>query len=43
MLVLGLGGAVLNIGRFEMSGLGLAAVVGIILNAILNYKTFKKA
>jgi uracil permease len=43
MLVLGLGGAELNIGNFSMSGLGLAAVVGIILNAILNYKTFKKA
>ncbi len=43
MLVLGLGGAELNIGNFGMSGLGLAAVVGIILNAILNYKTFKKA
>ena len=42
MLVLGLGGAELNIGKFGMSGLGLAAVIGIILNAILNYKTFKK-
>lgn len=43
MLVLGLGGAELNIGNFGISGLGLAAVVGIILNAILNYRTFKKA
>ena len=35
MLVLGLGGAQFNIGNFELSGLGLAAVIGIILNLIL--------
>jgi len=43
MLVLGLGGAAFEIGRFAISGLGLAAIVGIILNVILNFKSFKKA
>ena len=35
MLVIGLGGAVLNIGSFGMSGMALAAVIGIILNLVL--------
>jgi uracil permease len=35
MLVIGLGGAVFNIGSFGMSGMALAAVVGIILNLAL--------
>jgi uracil permease len=43
MLVLGLGGAEFAAGNFAISGLGLAAIVGIVLNAILNYKSFKKA
>jgi uracil permease len=43
MLVLGLGGAEFSAGNFVISGLGLSALVGIILNAILNYKSFKKA
>ena len=43
MLVLGLGGASFEIGKFGLSGLGLAAIVGIILNVILNFKSFKKA
>lgn len=34
MLVLGLGGAVLHIGRFSLSGTALAAIVGILLNLI---------
>jgi len=38
MLVLGLGGAKFAIGSFELSGLGLAAITGIILNAILGQK-----
>jgi uracil permease len=42
MLVLGLGGASFELGNFAISGLGLAAVIGIILNAILNYRSFKK-
>ena len=42
MLVLGVGGAKLTAGSFEFSGLGLAAVVGIILNLILNWQDFKK-
>ncbi len=37
MLVLGLGGAEFTIGNFHLVGLGLAAVVGIILNLILNF------
>lgn len=42
MLVLGLGGAEFTIGNFHLVGLGLAAVVGIILNLILNFKEIKK-
>jgi uracil permease len=38
MLVLGLGGAKFVSGGFEFSGLGLAAIVGIIMNAILGVK-----
>jgi len=36
MLVLGLGRAKFTVGNFEISGLGLAAIVGIILNLIFN-------
>ena len=36
MLVLGLGGAEFAWGWFKLSGLGLAAIVGIVLNAILS-------
>ncbi len=43
MLVLGLGGASFTIGAVTLSGLGLAALVGILLNVILNFKSFKKA
>jgi uracil permease len=35
MLVIGLGGAVLSIGTFGMSGMALAAVIGIALNLVL--------
>lgn len=35
MLVLGLGGAVLNLGAIKLSGTALSAIVGIILNLIL--------
>lgn len=35
MLVLGLGGASFTAGNFRLSGLGLAAIVGILLNLIL--------
>jgi len=42
MLVLGLGGAEFAIGNFHLVGLGLAAVVGIILNLILNFGEIKK-
>ncbi len=38
MLVLGLGGAEFVVGEFQLSGLGLAAIVGIGLNLILNFK-----
>ena len=43
MLVLGLGGAAFELGAINLSGLGLAAVVGILLNVILNFQDFKKA
>jgi uracil permease len=39
MLVLGLGGAKFSSGEFELSGLGLAAIVGILLNVIFNFKS----
>lgn len=46
MLVLGLGTAAAEvdfaIGGFTIGGLGLAAIVGIVLNAILNPETIKK-
>lgn len=43
MLVLGLGGATFQIGAASFSGLGLAAIVGIILNLILRPKDVTKA
>ncbi len=43
MLVLGLGGASFTMGSITLSGLGLAAIVGILSNLILNFKSFKKA
>jgi uracil permease len=39
MLVLGLGGAKFSFGEFELSGLGLAAIIGILLNVIFNFKS----
>ncbi|HPR18299.1 MAG TPA: uracil-xanthine permease family protein [Candidatus Cloacimonadota bacterium] len=42
MLVLGLGGAKFSVGSFELSGLGLAAIIGILLNLILNFKQAKE-
>ena len=35
ILVLGLGGAVIDFGKFSIYGMALAAIVGILLNAIL--------
>lgn len=35
MLTVGIGGAVLKVGRVELKGIGLAALVGIVLNLIL--------
>lgn len=35
ILVLGIGGAVIKIGSFQMGGMGFAAIVGIILNQVL--------
>ena len=43
MLVLGLGGAQFSAGNFSISGLGLAAVFGILLNVILNFQSIRKA
>ncbi|HAP44092.1 MAG: uracil permease [Spirochaetes bacterium GWD1_61_31] len=39
MLVLGLGGAAFKFGNINLSGLGLAAIFGIVLNVILRPKT----
>jgi len=42
ILVIGTGGAAFTAGEtFELSGLGLAAVVGIFLNLLINFKSFK--
>jgi uracil permease len=35
VLTIGIGGAILKSGNFSLGGIGLAAVVGIILNLIL--------
>lgn len=35
ILTVGIGGVVLKVGNFELSGIGLAAIVGIVLNLIL--------
>jgi uracil permease len=43
MLVLGLGGAAIDLGPVHLSGLGLAAIVGIILNLILRPKDITSA
>ena len=38
MLTMGLGGAVLSSGNFAISGIGLSAVIGVILNLVLPRK-----
>ncbi|MRY60835.1 uracil permease, partial [Parabacteroides distasonis] len=38
MLVLGLGGAVLNLGSLMLSGTALSAIVGVVLNLILPHE-----
>ena len=35
MLTMGIGGAVLNFGSFSMSGIGLSAIIGVLLNLLL--------
>jgi uracil permease len=40
VLVLGLGDAQLSLGSIQLQGLGFAALVGIFLNLVLNFKTF---
>ena len=39
ILTVGIGGAVINYGNFNLSGIGLASVIGIVLNLILPEKT----
>ena len=41
MFVLGLGGAEWGFGQLKFSGLGLSAIVGIVLNLIINRKSVK--
>jgi uracil permease len=43
MLVLGLGGATFEFGNFAFAGLGLAAIIGIILNLIIRSSDIKNA
>ena len=42
MLTMGLGGAVLSSGNFAISGIGLAAVVGVVLNLLLPRRKLQK-
>ncbi|GAO30527.1 hypothetical protein [Geofilum rubicundum] len=39
ILTVGIGGAMVEFGNFSMAGIGLAAVVGVILNLILPNKS----
>ena len=39
ILTLGIGGAELSIGSFNIGGIGLAALVGVILNLVIPNKT----
>ena len=39
ILTLGIGGAELSIGSFQISGIGLAAVVGVLLNLVIPNKS----
>ena len=39
ILVLGIGGAEISIGNFTLSGIGLAGIVGVLLNMILPHET----
>lgn len=41
ILTIGIGGAVINYGNFSLSGIGLASVVGVILNLLLPDKSRK--
>ncbi len=43
MLVIGLGGAEFKYENFHIEGLGLAAIIGIVLNLIINFKSFKQS
>jgi uracil permease len=42
ILTVGIGGAMITWGNFSLAGIGLAAVVGIILNLILPQEAKKK-
>jgi len=35
ILTVGIGGAVINVGNFSLAGIGLASLVGVILNLVL--------
>lgn len=41
-LTLGIGGAVLSYGNFTLGGIGLSAVVGVVLNLLLPQQKVKK-
>ena len=38
MLIVGIGGAAVEFGDFTMSGIGLAAIIGVLLNIVLPKK-----
>ncbi|MFA7212219.1 MAG: uracil permease, partial [Bacteroidales bacterium] len=39
ILTVGIGGATLTLGHFSMTGIGLAALLGVLLNLVLPKKT----
>ena len=41
MLVLGVGNAAFVVGGLTLSGLALSAIVGIVLNILINFRSFK--
>ncbi|MFP4377052.1 MAG: uracil-xanthine permease family protein [Spirochaetales bacterium] len=43
MLVLGVGNAAFVVGGLTLSGLALSAIVGIVLNVLINFRSFKNA
>ena len=43
ILTIGIGGAIINFGKFSLAGIGLASIVGVILNLIIPDKEAAEA